>query len=158
MVSAPPGPPMGKTARAVGHCEVCGDTISARTRHDSFHGRVDCGCGHRNHVEFREVRTASGVEGRHVTITCRRRFEATSRDPDLRLSHRYGICGYCDHAVRLLDAHVISFADSTGGVETFTYYCPGCHLHDDVSRGRLVGFDGEEIVDTLRFHLPPGRY
>ena len=44
--------------RDVGNCEVCGRAMQSRTRRDEFRGRVDCDCGFRNHVEFREVRLA----------------------------------------------------------------------------------------------------
>jgi hypothetical protein len=148
-------PDGGTTLRLVGTCEACGSPLSVRTRHATYRGRADCACGHRNHVEFHQVREASGSVARHVTITRRRRIEAARHDPDRHLAHRYGVCPNCSLAIRLLDADVISDADSTGSVETIAYYCPGCHLHDDVRRGRLVGHDGEDVVDTVRFKVPP---
>jgi len=142
--------------RDVGHCEVCGQLMQARTRREDFRGRVDCDCGSRNHVEFRDVRTASGGQMRHVTVTTSRRFEAATHKPDLRLAWRYGICPSCSMAVSLLDAHVIAHEDSAGSVETIAYYCTACHVDDDVRRGRLIGHDGSHVVDTLRFQLPNG--
>ena len=141
--------------RDVGNCEVCGRTMQARTRREEFRGRVDCDCGSRNHVEFRDVRVAGGVIMRHVTVTSGRRFEAATHRPDLRLTWRYGICPSCTTAVRLTDAHVIAHEDAAGTCETVAYYCDTCHAADDVRRGRLVGHDGSHVVDTLRFQMPP---
>lgn len=142
--------------RDVGHCEVCGRAMQARTRRDEFRGRVDCDCGFRNHVEFRDVRSEGIVRGLHVTVTSGRRFEAATHKPDLRLAWRYGICPSCSMAVRLVDAHVIAHEDATGTSETIAYYCNTCHVHDDARRARLMGHDGSQVVDTLRFQLPPG--
>lgn len=142
--------------RDVGHCEVCGRSMQARTRHEEFRGRVDCDCGTRNHVEYREVRSAAGVQSSHVTVTTGRRFEAATHKPDLRLSWRYGICPSCGMAVSLVDARVIAHEDVTGSVETIAYYCNVCHLDDDARRGRLIGHDGSHVVDTLRFQAPHG--
>jgi hypothetical protein len=130
--------------------------MQARTRREDFRGRVDCDCGSRNHVEYRDVRSGGEVQLRHVTVTTGRRFEAATHKPDLRLAWRYGICPSCTMAVRLLDAHVIAHEDPAGIQETIEYYCNACHTHDDVRRGRLMGHDGSHIVDTLRFQLPPG--
>jgi hypothetical protein len=69
----------------------------------------------------------------------------------MRLAFRYGICPNCSCAVRLIDAHLISRANTNGSVETTVYYCTACHLHDDVRRGRLVGHDRLPVSDTLRF-------
>lgn len=140
--------------RDVGHCEVCGRSMQARTRRERFRGRVDCDCGHRNHVEHREVRASAGSESRHVTVTTGRRFEAATHEPDLRLAWRYGVCPGCSMAVRLLDAHVIAHEDALGFSETFAYYCTSCHVHDDARRGRLLGHDGDHVVDMLRFQSP----
>ena len=129
--------------------------MQARTRREEFHGRVDCDCGSRNHVEFRDVRVAGGVIMRHVTVTSGRRFEAATHRPDLRLTWRYGICPSCTTAVRLTDAHVIAHEDAAGTCETVAYYCDTCHAADDGRRGRLVGHDGSNVVDTLRFQMPP---
>lgn len=142
--------------RDVGNCEVCGRLMQARTRREDYRGRVDCDCGTRNHVEYRDARAGSAVQPRHVTVTMGRRFEAATHKPDLRLAWRYGICPSCSVAVRLLDAHVIAHEDATGTSETIAYYCDTCHAHDDVRRGRLLGHDGSHVVDTLRFQLPPG--
>jgi hypothetical protein len=142
--------------RDVGNCEVCGRAMQARTRRDEFRGRVDCDCGFRNHVEFRNVRSAGVVRGLHVTVTAGRRFEAATHKPDLRLGWRYGVCPSCSMAVRLFDAHVIAYEDATGTAETIAYYCNTCQVHDDDRRGRLMGHDGSHVVDTLRFQLPPG--
>lgn len=151
--------PDGQEAvRPVGTCESCGSAIAARTRSTTFRGRVDCACGHRNHVEYRVVRTPEGDVPRHVTVSRRRKFESTVHDPDLRLGFRYGLCEHCAYAVRLLDAHVISHADSTGSIETFAYYCPTCHVHDDFRRGQLLGHDGDHVVDKVRFQVPPGLF
>jgi hypothetical protein len=130
--------------------------MQARTRREDYRGRVDCDCGTRNHVEFRDVRVPSGTSMRHVTVTTGRRFEAATHKPDLRLDWRYGICPSCGMAVRLRDAHVIAHEDVTGTHETIAYFCNACHTHDDARRGRLLGHDGSQVVDTLRFQLPPG--
>ena len=142
--------------RDVGNCEVCGRAMQARTRREEFRGRVDCDCGARNHVEYRDVRSGSGTQRRHVAITAGRQFEAAAHKPDLRLDWRYGICPSCSMAVRLLDAHVIAHEDAVGAHETITYYCTACHTHDDLRRGGLVGHDGSQVVDTLRFHVSRG--
>lgn len=149
-------PPERLGIREVGNCEVCGRLMQARTRHEEFRGRVDCDCGSRNHVEFRDVRRAGGFERRHVTITTGRRFEAATHKPDLRLQWRYGVCPSCMVAVPLSAAHVISREDALGTNETIAYYCDACHAHDDVRRGRLLGHDGSWVVDTLHFQLPSG--
>ena len=83
--------------RDVGNCEVCGRSMQARTRREEFRGRVDCDCGARNHVEYREVRSGGGTQHRHVTVTSGRRFEAATHKPDLRLGWRYR------HLPQLLD-------------------------------------------------------
>ena len=142
--------------REVGNCEVCGRSMQARTRREEYRGRVDCDCGSRNHVEFREVRSDSGTQFRHVTVTAGRRFEAATHKPDLRLGWRFGICPICSTGVRLLDAHVIAHEDANGTQEAIAYYCNSCHAHDDARRGRLLGHDGNHVVDTLQFLLPPG--
>jgi hypothetical protein len=142
--------------RDVGNCEICGRSMQARTRREEFRGRVDCDCGSRNHVEYREVRRDGGIQHRHVTVTAGRRFEAATHKPDLRLDWRYGICPSCSMGVCLVDAHVIAHEDATGTRETIAYYCSACHTHDDVQRGRLVGHDGSHVVDTLHYQLPPG--
>lgn len=141
--------------RPVGHCEVCGREMEARTRKEAYRGRVDCDCGHRNHVDYREVRGGQPGVPRHVTVSTSRRFEAATHDPDLRLAWRYGTCPSCSMAVRLIDAFVIAHEDAHGSVETFAYYCTACHVHDDPRRGRLIGHDGAHIVDTLRFMVRP---
>ena len=142
--------------RDVGNCEVCGRSMTARTRREEYRGRVDCDCGSRNHVEYRDVRSGDSIQSRHVTVTTGRRFEAATHKPDLRLGWRYGLCPICTMAVPLADAHVIAHEDASGTTETIGYYCDTCHAHDDARRGRLIGHDGSHIVDTLRFHLPPG--
>jgi hypothetical protein len=125
--------------------------MQARTRRAQFRGRVDCDCGTRNHVEFHNVRSGSGiVQESHVTVTTGRRFEAALHKPDLRLAWRYGICGSCDTAVSLLDAHMIAHEDD-GGTETYAYFCNSCHVDDDLRRGRLIGHDGIQVIDSLRF-------
>jgi len=154
--TATPAPAERLGIRDVGHCEVCGRSMQARTRHEEFRGRVDCDCGTRNHVEFREVRSARGVHHSHVTVTTGRRFEAATHRPDLRLQWRHGICPSCGMAVSLHDARVIAHEDDTGSIETIAYYCTSCHVDDDVRRGRLIGHDGSHIVDTLRFQIPNG--
>jgi hypothetical protein len=141
--------------RDVGNCEVCGRSMQARTRREDFRGRVDCDCGSRNHVEFRDVRASGEIQERHVTVTTGRRFEAATHKPDLRLAWRYGLCPSCNTAVRLLDARVIEHEDATGATETMAYYCTACYVDDDVRRGRLIGHDGSHVVDTLRFQMPP---
>jgi hypothetical protein len=138
-------------ARTVGRCEACGAVLTVRSRRAAFRGRVDCKCGHRNHVQFRIVREAIGRASKHVSITARRQFELAGRNPDLRLPFRYGLCPHCVHAVRLVDAHVISRANINGSVETSAYYCDTCRVHDDVRRGRLLGHDRHPVVDTLCF-------
>ena len=130
--------------------------MTARTRREDYRGRVDCDCGSRNHVEYRDVRSGNGIQTRHVTVTTGRRFEAATHKPDLRLEWRYGLCPSCTMAVPLVDAHVIAHEDPSGTTETIAYYCSACHAHDDGRRGRLIGHDGSHIVDTLRFQLPPG--
>ena len=142
--------------RDVGHCEVCGRLMQARTRREEFRGRVDCDCGFRNHVEFREVRSADRIVERHVTVTTGRRFEAATHKPDLRLAWRFGICPSCDKAVSLLETRVIAHEDASGTVETIAYYCTACFVDDDARRGRLIGHDGSHVVDTLRFKVPHG--
>ena len=134
-----------------GTCEVCGSPLRVRTRRSHYRGRVECRCGHRNHVEFHPVRSQEGTVHRHVTLTVGRRFEAATHEPDLRLSWRYGVCQSCSTAVNLLDAFVIAGENALGDVETFAYYCRTCHVHDDARRGRLLGHDREHVVDTLRF-------
>ena len=137
--------------RDVGRCEVCGRSMQARTRRAEFRGRVDCDCGTRNHVDFHNVRSGSGnVQENYVTVTTGRRFESAVHKPDLRLEWRFGICGSCDTAVSLLDAHVIGHEED-GGTETYAYFCNACHVHDDLRRGRLIGHDGLQVIDTLRF-------
>lgn len=127
--------------------------MQARTRREQFRGRVDCDCGTRNHVEFRTVRSGGGAEERYVTVTTGRRFESAIHRPDLRLAWRYGICPSCDTAVSLIEACVISHEDPHSGVDTFAYYCNACHAVDDLRRGRLIGHDGLQVVDTLRYQL-----
>jgi hypothetical protein len=127
--------------------------MQARTRKLQFRGRVDCDCGFRNHVEFRNVRSGTGSLERYVTVTTGRRFEETMHKPDLRLAWRYGVCPSCSMAVSLIDAHVVAHEDAHGGVETFAYYCNSCHVDDDLRRGCLIGHDGVQIIDTLRFQL-----
>ena len=128
--------------------------MQARTRRDEFRGRVDCDCGTRNHVEFHNVRSGiDSVRESHVTVTTGRRFEFSRHKPDLRLAWRYGICPSCDTAVSLLDAHVIAHEDD-GGTETYAYFCNACHADDDLRRGRLIGHDGIQIIDTLGFRAP----
>lgn len=148
------GPAERLGIRDVGECEVCGRPMQARTRREKYRGRVDCDCGHRNHVEFRDVRTPNGIQKRHVTLSAGRRFEAATHKPDLRVAWRYGICPSCSMAVRLLDACVVEQGEVEATVETIAYYCPSCHLGDDMHRGNLMGHDGDHIVDTLRFQLP----
>ena len=140
--------------REVGNCEVCGRVMQARTRREEFRGRVDCDCGSRNHVEFREVRTAVGIQPRYVTVTASRRFDGLTHKPDLRLDWRYGLCPSCSIAVSLKDAHIIAREDATGTNESIAYYCDACHVHDDSRRGRLLGHDGSHVVDTLHFQSP----
>ena len=142
--------------REVGNCEVCGRVMQARTRREEYRGRVDCDCGSRNHVEFRDVRSTDGVQRRHVSVTSGRRFDGLTHKPDLRLDWRHGLCPRCMTAVPLKDAHVIAREDATGSSETIAYYCDTCHTHDDDRRGRLLGHDGSHVVDTLRFQVPPG--
>ena len=137
--------------RDVGHCEVCGRSMQARTRREEYRGRVDCDCSFRNHVEFRSVRSGSGVQLRHVTVTTGRRFEAAMHRPDLRLAWRYGICPSCTMAVSLADARAIAHEEVSGGTESFAYYCNACYVVDDLRRGRLLGNDGIQVIDTLRF-------
>ena len=137
--------------RDVGHCEVCGRSMQARTRREQFRGRVDCDCGYRNHVEYRDVRTSGVVSGKHVTVTTGRRFEATRHKPDLRLAWRFGICPSCSMAVRLLDAHIVARDDAHGQGEVITYYCTNCRLDDDARRGRVVGHDGQPVIDELKY-------
>jgi hypothetical protein len=139
--------------RDVGHCEVCGRPMQARTRREEYRGRVDCDCGYRNHVEYRDVRIAGTVRRKHVTVTTSRRFEAARHKPDLRLAWRYGVCPSCSTAVRLLDAHIVAHEDATGSVETISYYCTNCRLDDDSRRGRLVGHDGPPVTDELRYPI-----
>lgn len=153
---ATPTPAERLGIRDVGHCEVCGRSMQARTRHEEFRGRVDCDCGTRNHVEYRSIRTAGGVRACHITVTTGRRFEAAMHKPDLRLPWRYGICPSCGMAVSLLDARVVAHEDADGSVETIAYYCDACHVDDDVRRGRLMGHDGSHVVDTLRFLVTNG--
>ena len=143
--------------REVGNCEVCGQIMQARTRREEFRGRVDCDCGSRNHVEFRDVRSPDGsLQQRHVAVTSGRRFDGLTHKPDLRLDWRYGLCPRCSTAVPLKDAHVIGREDATGTTESIAYYCNICHTHDDDRRGRLLGHDGSHVVDTLHFQMPPG--
>lgn len=137
--------------RDVGHCEVCGRQMQARTRHEHFRGRVDCDCGFRNHVEFRDVRVSGAVRGTHVTVTSGRRFEAARHKPDLRLAWRYGICPSCSLGVRLLDSHIVASENPAGNSEVITYFCTNCRLDDDGRRGKVVGHDGAPVVDELRF-------
>ena len=137
--------------RDVGHCEVCGRPMQARTRREEFRGRVDCDCGFRNHVEYRDVRVAGAARGKHVTVTSGRRFEAARHKPDLRLAWRHGICPSCSMGVRLLDSHIVARENPDGSSETVTYYCTSCRLDDDSRRGKLVGHDGVPVVDELRF-------
>ena len=88
--------------REVGNCEVCGRVMQARTRHEEYRGRVDCDCGARNHVEFRDVRSPDGsMQPRHVAVTNGRRFDGLTHKPDLRLDWRYGLCSRCSTAVPL---------------------------------------------------------
>lgn len=141
--------------RDVGHCEVCGRSMKARTRREEFRGRVDCDCGARNHVEFREVRTKTSIEPRHVSVTAGKRIESATHRPNLRLEWRYGVCPTCASAVRLLDAFVVAHEDAAGTSETVSYYCLDCHTHDDGRHGRLVGHDGSPVVDSTRFLIPP---
>ena len=147
-----PTPPERVGIRDVGNCEVCGRQMKARTRREEFRGRVDCDCGHRNHVEFREVRSASGdIAARHVTVTTGRRFESATHTPDLRLAWRFGVCPSCSMAECLIDAYVLSHEDAGGTVETIAYYCTNCRVDDDVRRGRLMGHDGIQIIDSLQY-------
>jgi hypothetical protein len=129
--------------------------MKARTRRKEFRGRVDCDCGSRNHVEYRDVRVNRDLKPQHVSVTTGRRFEAAVHRPDLRLEWRYGVCPSCSTGVRLQDARTISTEDATGMRETITYYCDECHTHDDLRRGRLLGHDGTPVVDTLSFQVPP---
>jgi hypothetical protein len=130
--------------------------MSARTRREEFRGRVDCDCGSRNHVEFRDVRVSGGTQPRYVTVTAGRRFDAVTHKPNLRLEWRYGLCPSCTIAVPLSAAHVIAREDASGAHESIAYYCDACHTHDDGRRGRLLGHDGSHVVDTLHFQTPPG--
>lgn len=139
--------------RDVGMCEACGRRMQARTRREAFRGRVDCDCGHHNHVEFRDVRTLNGIEQRHVAVTTGYHVESATQD--LHLPWRYGICPSCTMATSLSDAHVLSHEDA-GGVETFAYYCTGCFVADEVHRGRLMGHDGIQVIDTLHHEIPGG--
>lgn len=139
--------------RDVGHCEVCGRSMKARTRRQKFRGYVACDCGNRNHVEYREVRSHGSVRPQHVTVTIGRRFEATQHKPDLRVAWRFGICPSCAMAVRLLDAHIDAHEDPAGSLETIAYYCTNCRLADDTRRGRLVGHDDAPVIDELRFTI-----
>jgi hypothetical protein len=127
--------------------------MQARTRREEYRGRVDCDCGFRNHVEFRSVRSGADVQSAHVTVTTGRRFEAAMHRPDLRLAWRYGICPSCATAVSLAEARVIAHEDVHGGVETFAYYCNSCQVDDDLRRGRLIGHDGIQVIDSLRFQV-----
>ena len=130
--------------------------MQARTRREAFRGRVDCDCGHHNHVEFRDVRTANGIEQRHVTVTTGQRVDLATNGQDLHLPWRYGICPSCTMAVSLSDAHTLSHEDPGGGDETLAYYCTACFVADDVHRGRLMGHDGIQVVDTLHHEIPGG--
>ena len=127
--------------------------MTARTRREEYRGRVDCDCGYRNHVEFRSVRSGSAVLSRHVTVTTGRRFEAAMHRPDLRLSWRYGICPSCTMAVSLADAKVVAHDEANGGNESFAYYCNSCYVDDDLRRGRLIGHDGIQVIDSLRIQV-----
>ena len=53
-------------------------------------------------------------------------------------------------AVRLSDARALSHEDAGGAVETLAYYCAACFVADDVRRGRLLGHDGIQVIDTLQ--------
>ena len=154
-ISTPPAERLG--IREVGNCEVCGQVMQARTRREEFRGRVDCDCGSRNHVDFRDVRVPDGsVQRQHVAVTSGRRFDGLTHKPDLRLDWRYGLCTRCSTAVPLKDAHVIAREDAAGTHETIAYYCNTCHTHDDDRRWRLLGHDGSHVVDSLHFQMPPG--
>ena len=139
--------------RDVGNCESCGRSMTARTRREEYRGRVDCDCGYRNHVEFRSVRSGSAVQSRHVTVTTGRRFEDAMHRPDLRLSWRYGICPSCTMAVSLAEAKVVAHEEANGGTESFAYYCNSCYVDDDLRRGRLIGHDGIQVIDSLRLQV-----
>jgi hypothetical protein len=56
-------------------------------------------------------------------------------------------------AASLADARVIVHEDANGGTESFAYYCNSCYVADDLRRGRLIGHDGVQVIDTLRFQL-----
>jgi len=58
-------------------------------------------------------------------------------------------------ALSLNDAHTLSHEDA-GGVETLAYYCTACFVADDVHRGRLMGHDGIQVIDTLHHEIPGG--
>jgi len=53
-------------------------------------------------------------------------------------------------AVSLSNAHALSHEDAGGAVETLAYYCTACFVADDVRRGRLMGHDGIQVIDTLQ--------
>lgn len=150
--------PVGERSgiRSVGPCEVCGRLMQARTRHEEFRGRVDCDCGFRNHVEFREVLVNGAVERRYATVSSGRRFESATHRPDLRLAWRSAICASCNTAVKLADARSLAHEDADGLTETISYFCPACHTDDDMRRGRLLGHDGTPVMDILRYQVPPG--
>ena len=142
--------------RDVGVCEACGRRMQARTRREAFRGRVDCDCGHHNHVEFRDVRSVNGVESRYVTVTTGQRVESVTSAQDLHLTWRYGVCPSCTMAVSLGDARALSHEDAAGAVETLAYYCTSCFTADDLRRGRLMGHDGIQVIDTLHHETPSG--
>ena len=145
-ITTPPTEKVG--IRDVGNCEACGRRMQARTRREAFRGRVDCDCGHHNHVEFRDVRTVNGVVQRHVAVTTSQRVDSATHLRDLHLPWRYGNCPSCTMAVSLSDAHALSH-DDAGGAETLAYYCTACFVADDLRRGRLMGHDGIQVIDTV---------
>ena len=59
-------------------------------------------------------------------------------------------------AVSLSNAHALSHEEAGGAVETLAYYCTACFVADDVRRGRLMGHDGIQVIDSLHHEVSGG--
>lgn len=138
----------------VGRCEWCGRVLLVHTRRTTFSGWVDCECGEVNCIRHSTVLTPSGEETRHVTISSHLQVHGTTADYTLRQELRYGQCNTCGRAVRLDQAKHVFEVNSTETFEVSEYFCPACATLDDPRRGRLLGHDGEHIVDTVSARAP----
>ncbi|HEX2078213.1 MAG TPA: HEAT repeat domain-containing protein [Longimicrobium sp.] len=95
---------------------------------------------------------AAGRERRAAALAARlttsRRFAAGEAPAGAdRTAGRHGRCGSCGEVVALSAATELRW--DWDGVDAHPFYCPRCHRPDDIYVGRLIGSDGEPIIDQV---------